>query len=61
MYPITDYLCNVLDDLGLHASDTMKNLATLMKANPENYSEAMEKMPQRLVSAVAEMRHIKLD
>ncbi|XP_064640481.1 conserved oligomeric Golgi complex subunit 7-like [Lineus longissimus] len=56
-----DYLCNVLDDLDLHASETMKNLASLLKTDQENYGEASEKMPRRLVSAVAEMRGIKLD
>ncbi|XP_056005871.1 conserved oligomeric Golgi complex subunit 7-like isoform X3 [Ostrea edulis] len=55
-----DYLCNVLDDLGLHASDTLKNIDTLLKAPQEDYLDIAESMPQRLSHAISTMRNIEL-
>ena len=56
----SDYLCNVLDDLGLQPSDVLSNLTELLKAAPEDYADVMENKPQRLVSAIANMRNIPI-
>lgn len=55
-----DYLCNVLDDLGLIASDNLKNIDTLLKASAEEYLDVAESMPQRLSHAISNMRNIEL-
>ncbi|KAL5022639.1 hypothetical protein ScPMuIL_001794 [Solemya velum] len=55
-----DYLCNVLDDLGLHASESMKNIEELLKATGEEYGDVAEHMPQRLCHAIGGMRNIEL-
>lgn len=54
-----DYLCNVLDDLGLSA-DQMGDLKLLLKAKPNEMREVAERMPQRLTHAVSRMRNIEL-
>ena len=51
---------NVLDDLGLEASDNIKTLVTLLQAAPEQYCELAEQSPRRLASAVAALRGLKL-
>jgi hypothetical protein len=56
-----DYLSNVLDDLGLEPSETIKTLVSLLQASHEQYSELAEKAPQRLASAIATIRCLKLD
>lgn len=55
-----DYLCNVLDDLGLIASENLKNIDTLLKAPSEEYLDVAESMPQRLSHAISSMRNIEL-
>lgn len=55
-----DYLCNVLDDLGLIASENLKNINTLLKAPAEEYLDVAESMPQRLSHAISNMRNIEL-
>ncbi|XP_062594246.1 conserved oligomeric Golgi complex subunit 7-like isoform X1 [Saccostrea cucullata] len=55
-----DYLCNVLDDLGLYASETLRNIDTLLKAPQEEYLDTAESMPQRLSHAISSMRNIEL-
>lgn len=55
-----DYLCNVLDDLGLIASENLKNIDTLLKASAEEYLDVAESMPQRLSHAISNMRNIEL-
>lgn len=55
-----DYLCNVLDDLGLHMSETLKNIDTLLKTSAEDYHDVTENMPQRLAHAISSMRRIDL-
>ena len=57
----TDYLSNVLDDLGLHTSDNMKHLVTLLQTKECEYIEVAENMPQRMTSAIAHMRNLRLD
>jgi len=51
---------NVLDDLGLEATDNIKTLLTLLQAAPDQYSELADEAPQRLVGAVASLRRLKL-
>jgi len=51
---------NVLDDLGLEATDNIKTLLTLLQAAPDQYSELAEQSPQRLAGAVATLRRLKL-
>jgi hypothetical protein len=55
-----DYLCNVLDDLGLHASDNIKSIEELLKASPDDYHDVSEQMPQRMSRAINNMRNIDL-
>ncbi|XP_053401502.1 conserved oligomeric Golgi complex subunit 7-like isoform X2 [Mercenaria mercenaria] len=55
-----DYLCNVFDDLGIQATDTLKNIDLLLKANSETFHDIAENMPQRLAHAIGNMRHIDL-
>ena len=55
-----DYLCNVLDDLGLTASDNRKNIEQLLKAPADNYHDIAEQMPQRMAHAISNMRNIDL-
>ncbi|XP_013416401.1 conserved oligomeric Golgi complex subunit 7 [Lingula anatina] len=51
-----DYLSNVLDDLGLQPSETVKNIETLLKCSKDNFDEESENMPRRLVSVLKGMR-----
>jgi len=55
-----EYLMNVLDDLGLEATDNIKTLLTLLQAAPDQYNELAEQAPQRLAGAVAALRRLKL-
>ncbi|KAK3085428.1 hypothetical protein FSP39_003139 [Pinctada imbricata] len=55
-----DYLCNVLDDLGLHASDNLTNILDLLKVTPDDYADVAENKPQRLAHAISAMRNIEL-
>ena len=57
---LSDYLCNVLDDLGLQPTDILTHLTDLLKASPEDYSDVIEDKPQRLISAIANMRNIPI-
>lgn len=54
-------MCNVLDDLGLHPSDTLKQIVELLKANEDDYSDVSDTTPRRLASAIANMRSLSLD
>lgn len=56
----TDYLTNVLDDLGLQSSETLRNIDVLLKATPDTFTEAAEQMPQRVGHAISSMRSIDL-
>lgn len=55
-----DYLCNVLDDLGLPASESLRNITSLLQSPPSQYNDTAEKMPQRMASAIAGMRGLSL-
>ena len=57
---VTEYLMNVLEDLGLEATDNIKTLVALLQTPPEQYSELAEQSPQRLASAIAALRCLKL-
>ena len=52
---------NVLDDLGLEATDNIKTLIALLHAGPGEYGELAEQSPQRLASAVAALRRLHID
>ncbi|KAH3692541.1 conserved oligomeric Golgi complex subunit 7-like [Dreissena polymorpha] len=55
-----DYLCNVLEDLGLQATDTLKNIDQLLRASSDTYHDVADNLPQRLAHAIGNMRHISL-
>lgn len=55
-----DYLGNVLEDLGIHSSDTLSKIITLLKATPGEFPEMAEQMPQRLTHAISCMRNIDI-
>jgi len=55
-----EYVMNVLEDLGLESTDNIRNLLSLLQASADEYSELAEQMPQRLASAVATLRSIKI-
>ena len=57
----SDYMCNVLDDLGLQPSESLKQIIDLLKANEAEYSDISDNMPQRFASAIANMRSLTLD
>ncbi|KAH9519601.1 Golgi transport complex subunit 7 [Bulinus truncatus] len=55
-----DYLCNVLEDLGLKASETLTHIHTLLQAKPNQFVDTAELMPQRISHTVANMRGIQV-
>ena len=55
---ITDYLCNVVDDLGLPATDTLTQTRQLLQTSADEFTDVAEDMPPRLTGAVATMRGI---
>ena len=59
-YYVSDYLCNVLDDLGLQATETLRNIEQLLKAATDHFHDVADNMPQRLSHAISSMRHIDL-
>ena len=56
----TDYLCNVVDDLGLHPSDAIKQILSLLQATPQTFGDVTKDKPQRMISAISTMRDIAL-
>ena len=54
-------MCNVLDDLGLQPSESLKQIIDLLKASEAEYSDISDNMPQRFASAIANMRSLTLD
>lgn len=52
----SEYLTNVLDDLGLQTSETLTQIDALLRARPEEFSERAELMPQRLAHTIASTR-----
>lgn len=53
---IIGYITNVLDDLGLKPTESIKDICSLLEAKEEDYFEVAEECPQRLSSAIAYMR-----
>ena len=58
---LAEYMFNVLDDLGLQPSDTFSQIVSLLEAGEEDYSDISDNTPQRLASAIANMRKLLLD
>lgn len=52
------YLGNVLDDLGLSLSDSLKQLAVLLKIPADQYQTRSAGCSARYVAAVRQMRNI---
>ena len=50
-----------MDDLGLQASESLKNITLLLKSTEDAYSDKAENMPLRLSSAISSMRKLNLD
>jgi len=59
LFPGSDYLSSVFEDLGLRVTPDLIGLAKLMK-NYNNLTDSTitERIPQRLVSAVRKMKPI---
>uniref|UniRef100_A0A0B7AI87 Conserved oligomeric Golgi complex subunit 7 n=1 Tax=Arion vulgaris TaxID=1028688 RepID=A0A0B7AI87_9EUPU len=55
-----DYLCNVLEDLGLKASDTMTHIHILLQAKPDQFPDTADLLPQRVSHTVGNMRGIQM-
>lgn len=54
-----DYLSNVMDALGLQTSRNLQNMATLLRAKPEEYRQIAKPLPHRLATRIAAMRGIE--
>lgn len=56
-----EYLCNVIDDMGLTVDDSIKALAKLLKMSPEELSDksVTTGLPERYVSLVKEAKGLK--
>jgi len=57
-----EYLCNVIDDMGLSVDESIKGLARLLKMTPEELSDksAVSNLPERYVHMIREARGMKL-
>jgi hypothetical protein len=55
-----DYLCNVLEDLGLKASETMTHIQTLLQVKPEEFPDTAELLPQRVSHTIGNLRGIQV-
>ncbi|XP_059142129.1 conserved oligomeric Golgi complex subunit 7-like [Physella acuta] len=55
-----EYLCNVLEDLGLRSSDTLSHIHTLLQVKPEQFADTAELLPQRVSHTVGSMRGIQV-
>ncbi|XP_038050090.1 conserved oligomeric Golgi complex subunit 7-like isoform X2 [Patiria miniata] len=51
-----DYLCNVLDALGVHASESLRHIETLLKLPLSQYGETRGTMPDRFVHIIGSIR-----
>jgi hypothetical protein len=54
----SDYLGNVLEDLGFSLSDHLQQVSTLLRLSPEEYQTKSSGCSPRLVAAVRQMRNI---
>ncbi|XP_052816204.1 conserved oligomeric Golgi complex subunit 7-like isoform X2 [Mya arenaria] len=55
-----DYLCNVLEDLGIVATEMLRHMQQLLRATPDTFHDLADNMPQRLAHAISNMRHIDI-
>jgi len=55
-----DYLTNVLEDLGLSSTETMRTIVSLLQATEQEYGEVAENCPQRLSSGIAHIRALSI-
>ncbi|KAK4312456.1 hypothetical protein Pmani_016142 [Petrolisthes manimaculis] len=53
-----DYICNILEDLGVSSCEPLDKLNTLLKASPEQYWKVAPGNNPRLIAAVRQMRNI---
>ncbi|XP_071798393.1 conserved oligomeric Golgi complex subunit 7-like [Asterias amurensis] len=53
-----DYLCNVLDALGIHASESLRNIETLLKLPLSQYGETRGTIPDRFVHIIGSIRSV---
>jgi hypothetical protein len=58
LFCFSDYLGNVLEDLGLSLSDHLQQVSTLLRLSPEEYQTKSSGCSPRLVAAVRQMRNI---
>jgi hypothetical protein len=54
----SDYLGNVLEDLGLSLSEHLQQVSTLLRLSPQEYQSKSSGCSPRLVAAVRQMRNI---
>lgn len=54
----TDYICNILEDLGVSSCEPLDKLNTLLKATPEQYWKVAPGNNPRHIAAVRQMRNI---
>jgi len=55
-----DYLTNVLEDLGLSSTETIRTIVSLLQATEKEYAEIAENCPQRLSSGIAHIRSLRI-
>jgi len=55
-----DYLCNVLEDLGLKESETLTHIHTLLQVKPEEFADTAELLPQRVSHTIGNLRGISI-
>lgn len=58
---LSEYLCNVIDDMGLTVEDSIKALAKLLKMTPEELADkaAISGMPDRYVHLIKEAKGVR--
>ena len=55
---ISGYLGDILEDLGHPLTESLKSIVFLLKLSPKEFLTSSSGQPQKLVSAVKEMRSI---
>ena len=58
LYFILGYLGDILEDLGHPLTESLKSIVFLLKLSPKEFLTSSSGQPQKLVSAVKEMRSI---
>ena len=54
----TDYLGNVLEELGFSLTENLQQMAQLLRLSPEDYQTGTSGCNARVVAAVRQMRNI---